>query len=1055
MRWFVFWLVFGLGSAARAEFYEAEAAASGFEVWPGLKVQTMAAEPFLQNPVAFSMDDAGRIWVAETHRLDNAVVDITKHPEWLRGDLALHTVSQRERFLTNVFGTNSAILTRNSEILRVLLPGPSGHVEDSQIAWRAFRSVGSGLMAGVLARENKVYVACVPGLYRLDDFGGTKESRRVLSTGYGVHIGVTGHDLHGLTLGMDGKIYFTMGDRGMTVRSGASTLNYPDTGAVLRCNPDGGELEVVAIGLRNPQDLTFDELGNLWTADNDTEGEDTCRLIHVVEGADYGWRNSYQHMKGYGPWVQEKVWQGRIDGTLTSAGDPAQGPAGFAYYPGVGLSDEMKGRFVLCDFPGGIQTFTVEPKGASYVIKDKKHFLWGCWPTHIEFATDGFMYFSDWVGGWSLPNKGRIYRVSPTNAVETAKTAAVGKILQGGFDDKDPATLLGYLEHDDLRVRRNAHLALAKKKETNPQLRAIALDAKKPRTARLHAIWAMRLQGPFDPVTIDRLVKDSDPEIRAQSVGSASITNIVKLLKDPSPRVKLYAAQALHKRALYDPNNSTAAEAILEFLEKNADEDAFLTQAGVRVLIYSQPALLKARKHSSPAVRRAAMLAARAISSMNVAAYLDEPALMYEAARAINDVPIPAAFPKLAERLTTNCPPQILSRAVNANFRMGGNEAAKRLAAFASASAAPMNARIDALQCLADWQQPNEIDRVMGLWRPIGGEPSRRSETLVLNAMQSRWAALWKETDPGLIKAALDCVVEIEPPGQTTNVMTIFRDAKRPNDVRAKALETLGGLNDTNFAPAMELALQSDSLRIGALELVQSNTPPAVISRVINMISQPNDVRTLQAAYGVIRRLAPAEAAEPLKQALEKLGRKELPPELALDVLQTAESYPVLKDAEDAAAKGAFADPANGPLLVGGDVERGKRVFTERSDVSCTRCHSVGGVGGTLGPPMDGIGARQTREYLLESILDPNKVIAKGYESLLITLTDNTQVAGRVVRETGVFIEILSPEDGPVTVRKPDIKNLSRSLSAMPEGMGQMLTPFDLRNLVEYLASLK
>jgi hypothetical protein len=243
----------------------------------------------------------------------------------------------------------------------------------------------------------------------------------------------------------------------------------------------------------------------------------------------------------------------------------------------------MKGRFLLCDFPGGLQSFTVEPKGASYVIKDKKHFLWGCWPTHVDFGTDGYMYFSDWVGGWSLPNKGRIYRVSPTNSVEDAKAVAVGKILQGGFDDKDAATLLGYLENDDLRVRLCAHLALAKKKETNPQLRAIATDPKKPRTARLHAIWAMRLQGPFDPVTIDRLVKDPDQEIRAQAVGSASITNIVKLLKDESPRVRLYAAQALHKRTLFDPNNSTVSEAILDFIEQNADQDPFLTQAAVRV----------------------------------------------------------------------------------------------------------------------------------------------------------------------------------------------------------------------------------------------------------------------------------------------------------------------------------------------------------------------------------------------------------------------------------------------------------------------------------------
>src|SRR5882762_3505927 len=111
MRWVIVLTAFFAAIAARADFYEAEDAARRFELPPGFKIETAAAEPLLQNPVAFSMDESGRIWVAETHRLDNAVVDITKHTNWLRNDLALRTVSQRERFLTNAFGTNAYILT--------------------------------------------------------------------------------------------------------------------------------------------------------------------------------------------------------------------------------------------------------------------------------------------------------------------------------------------------------------------------------------------------------------------------------------------------------------------------------------------------------------------------------------------------------------------------------------------------------------------------------------------------------------------------------------------------------------------------------------------------------------------------------------------------------------------------------------------------------------------------------------------------------------------------------------------------------------------------------
>ncbi|HUS35810.1 MAG TPA: PQQ-dependent sugar dehydrogenase [Verrucomicrobiae bacterium] len=1039
MRWLLFLTIFAVVKFARADFFDADEAAKKFAMSPGYVVQTIAAEPMLENPVAFSMDEKGRIWIAETHRLDNAVVDITKNTNWLRDDLSFRVVSQRERFLTNAFGTNAAALTRNTDLLRLLTPGASGRMENSEMAWGGFRTVTSGLMAGVLARDNRVWVACIPNLWRLDDYGGPLEGRRSLSGGYGVHIGVTGHDLHGLTMGMDGKIYFSIGDRGFSVRSGPATFNYPDTGAVLRCNVDGGELEVVATGLRNPQELAFDELGNLWSADNDTAGEDKSRLIHVIEGADYGWRTSYQHMKGFGPWVQEKVWEGKIDGTLPTAGEPAQGPAGLAYYPGTGMGEEMKGRFLLCDFPGGIQTFTVEPKGASYVIKDKKRFLWNCWPTDVEFGTDGYCYFSDWVGGWTLPNKGRIYRLVQPNAPANLKIAETAKILQGGFDDKDLATLLGYLERPDQRVRLNAHLALGKKKDANAALRQFVLDASKPRTARLHAIWALRLQGAIEAKTVATLVDDADPEIRAQAVGSASITNIVKLLRDENPRVKLYAAQALQRKALFDPNNSGASQAILELLEKNADSDPFLTHAGVRVLVFSPPALLKARKHTSVSVRRAAMLASRSIGSITIGAFLDDPALMYEAARAIYDVPITSALPKLAERLTTNCPPEIHTRAINANFRLGGAEPARRVAAFAASANVPARSRIEALECLADWEYPDEIDRVVGLWRPIKPDALRRSSEIVRAAVEPHWTNLWRETNADILKAALTCAEEVVAQNQATNVLAIFNDKSRGVEVRSKALEVLRDLDETNFARAIEAALKEEKLRIGALGLVQTNSP--VVARVVEMISKENDVATLQAALAVIRKATPSEAVEPLKKLIGKAA-----PELALDVSQTAALYPALKE-------GAEIKNPN-PLLIGGNVNEGRRIFEERSDLACTRCHAVKGNGGTVGPALDGIGGKQTREYLLESILQPNKQIAKGYDNLLVTHAGG-QTAGVVIRETGVAVEINSLEDGPVTIPKADIRNISRGMSAMPEGLGQMLTPFELRNLVEYLASLK
>src|SRR5690606_25459111 len=244
------------------------------------------------------------------------------------------------------------------------------------------------------------------------------ETREELSRGYGVRFNYTGHDFHGPTFGPDGKLYYSIGDRGTHVPTKeGGVISVPDTGAVFRSNPDGTELELFAYGLRNPQSLLFTENGDLFTGDNDSDQGDEERLVHVVEGGDSGWRIGYQFapLGNAGPWNSERMWHPRHAEQATFMLAPIcnieDGPSGIAYYPGTGLNEDYRGAVFITHFKGsipqsGIYTYRLRPDGASYRIEDAKPFLTYALPTDVRFGPDGKLYTSDWAEGWPKSKRG-------------------------------------------------------------------------------------------------------------------------------------------------------------------------------------------------------------------------------------------------------------------------------------------------------------------------------------------------------------------------------------------------------------------------------------------------------------------------------------------------------------------------------------------------------------------------------------------------------------------------------------------------------------------------
>jgi quinoprotein glucose dehydrogenase len=461
---------------------EAAAAIRRFRVPPGFKVEVFAAEPMLANPVAFSIDEKGRVFVAETYRHSavgpayryyEGVFDIRSHMDWLEQDLASRSVENRVELLRRNLGTNFTKLSVLSEQVRLLQDtNGDGRADVSKIFASGFNRPADGIGAGVLARHGSVYYTCIPDLWLLRDGNGdgVADARESLHSGFGVHIAFLGHDLHGLRIGPDGRLYFSIGDRGLNlVTREGKPLIYPDEGSVLRCELDGSNLEVFAHGLRNPQELAFNDFGDLFTGDNNSDGGDRARWVNLVEGGDSGWRIGYQTLNGTirrGPWNGERLWQPHFEGQAAYIVPPVAnlgyGPSGVTYYPGTGLPEKYRGHFFLCDFRGGassgIHSFDLRRKGASFELGEYEQFIWETLPTDVEFGPEPGVYFSDWVEGWNKTGKGRIYHAFDPS-LPTSAAAATKQWLAADWSVMKEQQLRALLSHPDQRVRMEAQFA--------------------------------------------------------------------------------------------------------------------------------------------------------------------------------------------------------------------------------------------------------------------------------------------------------------------------------------------------------------------------------------------------------------------------------------------------------------------------------------------------------------------------------------------------------------------------------------------------------------------
>jgi quinoprotein glucose dehydrogenase len=1073
----------------------------------GLQLTLWGIDSLVISPVAIEVDDYGAIYYNKTNRQVNSEFDIRAHSNWEIASISLQTVedrrkflhtelapenSERNKWLTDVNGDGSRdwrdLTVETEHIYKLVDIDGDGVADRSQLVVNDFHDEVTDVAGGVLAHGNDLYVAVAPDLWRMRDKNGDgiPDEKTSISTGYGIHIGFSGHGMSGVEMGPDGKIYWQIGDIGFNgVGPDGTKWEYPNSGVIARANPDGSDFEIFAAGLRNTHEFAFDEYGNLISEDNDGDhaGEKE-RLVYIVNGSDAGWRSNWQYGKYNDPdnntykvWMDEKLFLPRFEGQaayiVPCITNYVSGPAGFAYNPGTALGPQYKNHFFVAEFTGSpanswVHGFTLKPQGAGFELGSSKKVVGGILPTGLDFGPDGALYIGDWIDGWGTGAYGRIWKLDDPQHANAAIRKEVKELLAAEFSKRSPEELYKLLHHEDLRVRKKSQFELVKRGKESVVFFETALQQREHQLARVHAIWGLTQLARQDASIAERLVpylNDADAEIRAQVAKwlgdiryRPAADFVMILLRDTNSRARFFAAEALG-RMQYAP----AVGPIIEMLRANNDKDVYLRHAGSLALArIGQSAPVRAlAKDNSRAVRIAAVVALRRMSDPGVAEFLNDKDefIVTEAARAINDdLSIPDALPALADLLATTKfrNEALIRRAINANLRVGTERALANLLAYAKNNANPAPMRMEAIETLSVWPKPSVLDRVDGRLRGV----VERDPAQVRQLAGPVFMELVKSPEAGVRMAAARAIGKLQIKDAVPMLQPLLK-SDRDLKVRKSALQSLALLEADDLAEVIRIGLsdKEKEVRVVALDLLgKTSLPPAKMATMLWDVISTKTVEEKQAALNTLATIPLSDARPVFEKVLDQLAAGKLTQEIRIELEEAVDSAKSAELKERLNAILAKLDDGN-PLapfagaLYGGNPSLGGDIFYDNGSARCIRCHAINDYGGNAGPRLNDISKRLTRLQLLEAMVDPSARIAPGYGIVTLKLKSGEMISG-VLLEDGPEALVIKSGDGPQqTISTADIEKRINAASSMPN-MGQLLTKKEIRDLVSFLSTL-
>jgi cytochrome c553 len=352
----------------------------------------------------------------------------------------------------------------------------------------------------------------------------------------------------------------------------------------------------------------------------------------------------------------------------------------------------------------------------------------------------------------------------------------------------------------------------------------------------------------------------------------------------------------------------------------------------------------------------------------------------------------------------------LLRRIVNANAQLGGASNAAALGAIAANPTLPPAARLDALDALSTFMAPPARDRVIGHWRPV--DAVGRPREAYLAVLKQRLPGLSTNAPSAIRTVARELAAREAIPMDGGAALAAVKDATKPVDERIACLMQLAQDRDAKLAEAIDAALASTQPALRArARAVTARIDPARGESILREALVGGTLAERQAAVTALGALGTDGARMLVRGQLDAVEASTADPGMALDIVEAASADPACTDRVAALRARLDAEKPLGAwvmALEGGDAERGRQVVNFNSAAACLRCHLVEGTGGHAAPSLAGIANRHGREGLVLSLVDPNAAVAEGFGTV----------------------------------------------SSMP-AMGTVLTPREVRDVVEYLSTLR